>query len=250
MTDTTDDGFLGGRLRLLQPKAGYRAGVDPVLLAAAVPARAGESVLDIGCGVGAAMLCLGRRVPGLDLLGVERHERLAALALENARRNDIPAEIVVADLLNLPKDVRERSFDHVITNPPFFDRAKGSPAGREDKEAGRGETVPLSDWLDASLRRLGPRGRLSVIQHAGRLPDILTGLAARLGDITVLPICARQGRDASLVIVTGRKGSRAAARIAFPFVMHEGAAHLRDGDDYAPEARAVLREGAPLPLAD
>ena len=89
-----------------------------------------------------------------------------------------------------------------------------------------------------------------MIQQAGRLPGVLTGLTGRLGDIVVLPICARQGRDASLVIVTGRKGSRAATRIAFPFVMHEGAAHLRDGDDYAPEARAVLREGAPLPLAD
>ncbi|MFZ2468854.1 MAG: methyltransferase, partial [Parvibaculum sedimenti] len=37
----TDDGFLGGRLQLLQPAKGYRAGIDAVLLAASVPARHG-----------------------------------------------------------------------------------------------------------------------------------------------------------------------------------------------------------------
>lgn len=58
------DQFLGGRLMVAQPKTGYRAGVDPVLLAASVPAVRGESVLELGCGVGVASLCLAARVPG------------------------------------------------------------------------------------------------------------------------------------------------------------------------------------------
>ena len=68
--DLTHDAFLGGRLHLWQPRRGYRAGVDPVLLAASVPAKAGQSVLDLGCGAGAAALCLGAREPGLELLGM------------------------------------------------------------------------------------------------------------------------------------------------------------------------------------
>jgi tRNA1Val (adenine37-N6)-methyltransferase len=46
--ETTFDAFLGGRITLEQPTKGYRAGVDPVLLAASVPARAGQSVLELG----------------------------------------------------------------------------------------------------------------------------------------------------------------------------------------------------------
>lgn len=79
-TDTTDNGFLGGRLQLLQPRRGYRAGLDPVLLAASVAARPGQAVLELGCGVGTALLCLGARVPGLSLTGVELQPDYAALA--------------------------------------------------------------------------------------------------------------------------------------------------------------------------
>ena len=119
MSDTalTHDAFLGGKLHLWQPAKGYRAGVDPVLLAASVPAKAGQSVLDLGCGVGAAALCLGARVAGLEVLGVERQSQYAALA----RRNGL--DTVEADLNALPQDLRQKQFDHVIANPPYFDRA-------------------------------------------------------------------------------------------------------------------------------
>ena len=250
MSDTTDDGFLGGRLRLLQPRQGYRAGVDPVLLAAAVTARGGESVLDAGCGVGTALFCLGHRVSGLDLVGIERQEALAALARENAARNGLAARIVTADLLELPADLRAQSFDHVITNPPFFDRTRGTRSDQPGKEAGRGEDVPLPEWIDACIRRLAPKGRLTLVQHPARLPDVLSAIGQRLGDMVIQPIAPRAGRAASLVIVTGAKGRKAPPRLAFPMVLHDGATHERDGDDYAPLARAVLREGAALPLGD
>ncbi len=80
----TEDALLDGRVRLRQPVAGYRAATDPVLLAAACPARAGESALDLGCGAGAAALCLAARVAGMDLHGLEVQPAYAALARENA----------------------------------------------------------------------------------------------------------------------------------------------------------------------
>src|SRR5664279_1796469 len=91
--DVTEDGFLGGRLRLRQPRAGHRAGHDAVLLAAATAARAGDRVVDFGAGVGAAGLALACRVQGLDLVLVEIDPRLAALARDNARLNEIAARV-------------------------------------------------------------------------------------------------------------------------------------------------------------
>ena len=77
---TSDDMLFGGRVKLRQPVDGYRVAIDPVLLAAAVPARDEDPVLDIGCGTGAASLCLAARVQGCKVVGLERDHALAQLA--------------------------------------------------------------------------------------------------------------------------------------------------------------------------
>src|SRR5574343_1545621 len=94
----TDDKFLCGRLRLWQPAQGYRAATDPVLLAAACPATAGQSVLDLGCGAGAAALCLAARVPDLALAGLELQPEYADLARRNAARNGVAMQVECGDL--------------------------------------------------------------------------------------------------------------------------------------------------------
>ncbi|MEM9639504.1 MAG: methyltransferase domain-containing protein, partial [Pseudomonadota bacterium] len=143
----TRDAFLGGRLQLYQPRTGYRAGVDPVLLAASVPARSGQSVLDLGCGVGAAILCLATRVPGLELTGVEIQPEYAALARRNGGDR---LEVVVADITDLPADLRQCQFDHTITNPPYYNRAASRSADDIGREAALGETTPLPEWVKAA----------------------------------------------------------------------------------------------------
>ena len=125
----TENEYLGGRIRIRQPQKGYRAGVDPVLLAASVPARSGQSVLELGLGVGTAALCLSARVDGLSLTGVEIQSDYAALARENASLNAADLTVVDADLAVLPDQIKNSRFDHVIANPPYFDRNAGHPAG-------------------------------------------------------------------------------------------------------------------------
>lgn len=246
MVEVTRDAFLGGRLVLAQPATGYRAGGDPVLLAAAVPARAGEVALELGCGVGTAMLCLARRT-GARVVGLEREALYAQLAEENARTNALAAEVFTGDLSAPPTALRALTVDHVLMNPPYFPpggRTQSADAGRE---AGRGEVTPLSDWIDAGTRRLKPGGTLSVIQRAERLGDLLAAFDARLGSTVIRPLSPRAGREARLVIVQARKGGRAALRLAAPLILHDGTRHEADGEDYAPWAQAVLRNGEALP---
>lgn len=245
----TEDRFLGGRLVLRQPRQGYRAGVDPVLLAASIPAKPGQSVLDLGCGVGAAALCLGARVAGLSLAGVERQADYAALARENAKANGQAFSVHEADLAALPADLRAQSFDHVIMNPPYHLPARATRSADDGRGQALFEETPLATWVDVATRRLAPGGHLGVIQNAARLPDLMAAFDDRLGAVIVQPISPRDGRDATLVIVQARKGGRAAARLAAPLVLHEGAIHPGDRDHYRPEARAILRDGAALPLA-
>ncbi|PWG16540.1 tRNA1(Val) (adenine(37)-N6)-methyltransferase [Salibaculum griseiflavum] len=246
--DVTRDAFLGGRLVLHQPRRGYRAGVDPVLLAAATPARSGHSVLELGCGVGAALFCLAARVPDLDLTGVEFQPDYADLARRNATDNRISARIETADLRALPADLRNRSFDHVIANPPYFDRRLGTSSDTAGREMAFGGDTPLRDWLDVATRRLAPKGYLTLIQKADRLPDLLTAMDDRLGSVVIRPIAGRAGRDADRVLVSARKEGRAPFRLCAPLILHDGPEHGADAEDYTAEIRAVLRDGAALPI--
>ncbi|KUJ78284.1 tRNA1(Val) (adenine(37)-N6)-methyltransferase [Ruegeria profundi] len=245
-SDLTYNDFLNGRLRLWQPRAGYRAGVDPVLLAAAVPATSSHTVLELGCGAGAAILCVLTRVPGAKGVGVELQPSYADLARRNAAENNLPIEVVKADLSALPADLKQRQFDHVIANPPYYRAGAHSGAADRGRRIALGEVTPLDTWFDTAARRLAPRGHLHMIQKADRLPDMLAGCAGRLGSVEVLPLAARAGRSAELVILRARKGGKAAFRLHAPLILHAGERHDKDGESYTPQVEEVLRHGAAI----
>jgi len=248
--DLTCDRFLDGRLRAHQPRHGFRAGVDAVLLAAAVDARAGQSVLELGCGVGVASLCLARRVPGLAICAVEVQAGYADLARRNAGENGVAMQVVTADLGALPADLLGQSFDHVFANPPYHERSGGPGASDAGRERALAEATPLQVWVDVATKRLKPGGRLTFIQKANRLPDILNAMDRRLGSVVVQPLAARAGRRCELVIVAARKGGRGAFQLSAPLVMHRGERHLRDEESYTPAIRAILRDAAPLKMTN
>lgn len=240
----TDDAFLCGKLRLWQPRAGYRAATDPVLLAAAVPATAGDNVLDLGCGAGAAALCLAARVPGLALAGLELQPAYAALARKNAARNGIAIEVVEGDVARVPPALH-RDFDHVIANPPYYP-AGGTPSPLASRDLALRAATPVGDWIDAGLRRLRHGGWLTMILSTDLLPGALAALSPRGGSAAVLPLAPREGRAAPRVILQARKGGRAPFRLLPPFVIHAGPAHDGDRESYTPSANAVLRGGGDL----
>jgi tRNA1Val (adenine37-N6)-methyltransferase len=238
------DAFLCGKLHLWQPIQGYRAATDPVLLAAACPATPGQRVLDLGCGVGAAALCLGARVPGLVLAGLEVQPAYAALARRNAEENGLTMQIEEGDLADMPSPLRV-GFDHVIANPPYYP-AGGTPSPIAARARALQVDTPLGDWVQAAARRLNPGGWMTLICGADGLPAVLGAMGSKLGSASVLPLQPRNGKPALRVIVRARKGGRGAFRLLAPFVLHQGATHDGDRESYTDRANAVLRQAASL----
>lgn len=246
--DLSVDAFLGGALQIAQPIKGYRAGSDPVLLAASVQAHEGQRVLELGCGGGVASLCLGRRIAGLNLQGIEVQPVYARLAAQNAQRNGIALQITCSDLSDLPEPLRSQQFDHIIANPPYFDRKRGIAATDAGRETGLGGSTPLSEWIAVAAKRLAPKGHAHFVQRIDRLPEILTAMGRRLGSIEVQPLSARAGRAPHLVLVRAKKDGRADFRLHAPIIVHQGAEHDDNTKDYNPLIEAVLRRGAFLPF--
>ncbi|MCX7558813.1 methyltransferase [Sulfitobacter sp. F26204] len=239
----TKDAFLGGKVHLYQPRHGYRAGVDAVLLSACVHAKNGQRVLELGCGAGAAILCLGARIPGLRLTGVERDPTYAALATRNGGN---ALEVIEADLSALPFSLRQKQFDHVLANPPYYDREASVSSGNAAREAAHGAQTPLAIWVKTAAKRLAPKGYAHFIHLAERLPDILAALPNGMGSVEVLPLAARAGRAPDRIILKARKNGRAAFKLHAPLILHQGDRHTHDADSYVPLVKSILRDGAAL----
>lgn len=228
--------FLDGRVLVEQPQTGFRSGTDAVLLAAAVPASAGQSALELGTGSGAAGLCLAHRIPGLALTAVEMDADAAALAARNAV---MCMQVFQADIFDLPTALR-RDFDHVFCNPPFHDGGQQSPDPARARALS--DQGSLAQWLSLGLQRTVSGGFFTAIIRADRTPEALSALGQR--GIHLLPIWPRAGMAAKRVILLARKGSRAPFHLLSGLVLHEG-----DGR-YTPQAEAILRDGCALAMEE
>jgi tRNA1Val (adenine37-N6)-methyltransferase len=239
--ELTHGHLLGGRVRYAQPKDGFRSGIEPVLLAAAVPARTGERVLEAGTGAGAALLCLRARVNGIMGVGVERDAELARVAADNAVANNAASlEFIAGEIETVELSGR---FDHACANPPYH-RPSGtrSPVPQRDR-AKRGSAELLGAWCVALGRRLHPGGTLTLILPAAMLEPCLAALSvADCKAHAILPLWPGLGRAAKLVLVQGLKGGRSPLRMLPGLVLHAQAGGFTEA------AEAILRDGAAVTL--
>ena len=245
----TEDAFLGGRLRLRQPKSGHRAGHDAMLLAAATSARSGDRVVDFGAGIGAAGLAVARRVAGIELVLVEIDEVLAELARGNAASNAIPADVIVLDVTSaadafaasgLPPD----SVDAVLMNPPFNDPVRHRASPDKAREIAHVATAAtLGTWIHAARRILKSGGVLTLIWRADGLAEVLAALDRGFGNLAILPVHGDAKKPAIRVLVRAVKGGKA------PTQMH--AALMLNNESTMPnkQVQDILAGKRVLPLA-
>ena len=237
----SDGTLLGGRVRHWQPRDGHRTALEPVLLAAAIPARPGQRVLEGGTGVGSALLCLAARVAGLGGLGLERDPGLAEIGRDNLAANGFSAmAITTVDLTGWAGEAR---YDHAFANPPWHDPLATASADTRRDAARRATPALFAAWARPLAAALKPRGTLSFILGADHLADGVAALtAAGCGSLSIYPFWPKAGRPARLVLLRAIRGGRGPTRLLAGLVLHQA------GGAFTAEADAVLRDGAALTL--
>lgn len=236
----TQNQLLGGRISLLQPQDGYRAAIDPVFLAAALNPKPQDCVLEVGAGVGAAMLCLAARVPGCRVTGFEIQKELVELGTQNIIDNKFEnrLDLIQGDLRHPPSGLIAGTFHHVMANPPYVadNCAFASPNLCKALAHHEGE-VKLEEWVNFCLKMLRPKGSLTLIHRADRLGDVLRAVNGKLGELHIFPLWPKQNKPAKRILVRGRKG------VASPDCLKGGMILHREDGSYTHEAEAILREG-------
>jgi tRNA1(Val) A37 N6-methylase TrmN6 len=243
----TRDAFLGGRLTVSQPEKGFRAGLDSVLLGAAV-SRQSRRLLDLGAGAGTATLVAMADLPELGATLVEADAAMVALASLNLEANGMAdrAKVLALDLtapgkLRATAGLAADHFTTVIANPPFFDPGRGTAPATTRSDARHMDDATLDRWVKTAATHAAPGGEVIFIHVAEALPLLLTAFTQRFGAVSVLPLLPREGEAASRVLVRGIKGSRAPFSLLAARALHEPA-----GRGFRPEFDAIFRGAARL----
>lgn len=214
--------LLGGRVRILQPMEGLRAGLDAVMVAAAVPAKPGERVIDLGCGTGAAGLCVRARVDA-RLTGFDIQEELVALARQSAALNRWDATFMTGDVRDKAALAPDH-FDHAVCNPPYMQAGAWYDTPDKMRSKQLGEQVgdaTLADWVDCLQRILKPGGSLSLIHRADHADKIIQALGTRFGGLELLPLYPHEGEVASRIVIRALKNRKSPVRLYPGIVLHE-----------------------------
>jgi tRNA1Val (adenine37-N6)-methyltransferase len=240
LPEITEGALLGEKIRYRQFASGHRSGFEPVLLAASVKARTGDRVLEAGCGAGAALLCLGHRIPGLSGFGMEIAPELVALANENFRINQL------SDFSSLCWDVEqpgcEGVFDHIMANPPWHGGSSTQSPDPLRALAHHARPPLLANWVARLSDCLKPRGSLTLILPAAAFSETSGYLRARgYGALTLFPLWPHADKPAKLIIIAARLGGRGPDRVLPGLVLHDDAG-------ITPAAQAILRDGEAINL--
>ncbi len=235
--ETEEFSLFNGKLKLYQPKHGYRVAIDPVLLAASVPKEKfiNSRILDMGCGIGTIGFCLLSRFKA-EITGIDIQPELIEIAKQNTKQaGDI--KFISGDISTYNAD---NPYDAIVMNPPYMH--DGTLAKTTNKRLANAETedIKFIDWAESAANNLNKGSYLFLIHRADRLDNILKDLqTAEFGSFTVFPLWPKKDVPAKRVIIIARKQKYAPLKLLSGLTLHKN-------QSYTKEAQEILSNKAEL----
>jgi tRNA1(Val) A37 N6-methylase TrmN6 len=232
---------LNGAVKLRQIEGALRTSSDAVLLAAACPAKSGEHILDLGCGIGTAGLCALHRINNTRLTGIDIQSDHVETAAQNAALNNNAdrCEFIAGDI----KTFDQTGFDHIICNPPYEGAGKHLPSPHDKNARARGfqdEETDLTHWIKCAFNSVKSGGSLTIVHKADQVQAIVQALGKSFGATEIIPLWPKAGVPAKRVIIRTIKHRKSPATILPGLILHN------DDGSYTTEAQNILREGGKL----
>ncbi len=243
--EETVDGILGGRLRMIQKKRGYRFSVDALLLAHFAVLREGEELVDLGTGSGIVALVLAKRFICRRVLGIDIQDGLVDMARRNVALNGLDGcvEIRKGDVRQPESWCGPQSFSVAVFNPPYRRLRSGRMNPDTEKAVARHEIAATAgDFIAAAVYALRPEGRAYAIYPAARAVQLL----CRMRDFRIEPKRIRMVHSdpdspGAFVLVEGVKGGREDLKVLPPLYIH-----CKEGG-YSPDMEGIFRALSDFP---
>jgi tRNA1Val (adenine37-N6)-methyltransferase len=243
--ETADD-ILGGRIKVIQKKRGYRFSVDALLLAKFSKEAKGHRILDLGTGSGVIALILSHMKPASHVIGIEIQEDLTDMAQRTLALNGcIPENIEIrkGDIRRVETLIRPRSFDAVVFNPPYRRLQSGRINPEEEKARARHEILgSLDDFLKAAACALRPRGRVYLIYPARRMVELICRMRQnRLEPKRCRMVHSYPEHRGEFILAEGISGGREEMIVEPPLYIYDKEGHYS-------EAMAAVFDDLAVPL--
>lgn len=177
------DDLLLKDLKIIQKTGCFRYGTDAVALSnfAAKYIKKNDVVLDIGTGTGVLPILLSAKTDALKLIGLEIQKEMAELADKSVKLNEKSAalaqdriKIINGDIMDAKNLFNGRSFDAVVTNPPYKRKGTGILNESSRLNIARHEiSCTLADIIKQSAYLLKKGGNFMMVNHTERLADAI-----------------------------------------------------------------------------
>jgi len=238
----TKDKFLGGKIKILQPKNGFRTSLDSIFLAASINLKKNNSILELGCGVGTILCCLMKREKNIEVYGVEIQKSISEIAKKNLKENNFNGRILNSDIKKLPKEISNRCFDQIIFNPPYLCNNVFFDTKNYSKQISIKENhITLKDWIEIALKRCVDGGEISFIHRTERLGEILEAFSSKAGYIRILPIFSKKNKNSGRIIIKAKKGSKSNLIILPPLIVHKF--KKKNNNEFTKKVKKILFNG-------
>jgi len=200
------DNFLDGKIKIYQPKNGYRAGIDAVLLASCVQVFKKCKILDIGSGTGVISFFIASKYKNVEIVGIEKNFKYYSLSMRSLRLNKVKSKI---KFFNKDfKHISNMKSDIIVSNPPWFRQNSTYKSYNSLLNDAKIESLKLDLWIEKVLINLNSTGEYYTIFPYRRIEEMIKILRNHFKSVKIYPVSSFKSKPPDKAIILAKRSGK------------------------------------------